>query len=139
MAMEYNGIAGALLDDLYASDTEIQPERRSLMLCNKCGFGHMIDDSHFDVKVYKCWTCGNRLYVDHPKRRGSLVCSRCGCDVEEENELSYCRDCLKLLSIHVYRVRGRTYGETVCTCGTTFIRRSPTQTFHSKDCRNHRS
>jgi hypothetical protein len=109
------------------------------MLCNKCGFGQMIDDSHFDVRVYKCWTCGNRIYVDHPRRRGSLVCSRCGNDVQAQNELGYCGDCLKLLNMHVDRVKGRTYGETVCMCGTTFIRKSPTQMFHSKDCRNHRS
>ena len=42
------------------------------MICNKCGFGHMFDDSHFDIKVYKCWACGNRIYVDHPKRWGFL-------------------------------------------------------------------
>ena len=139
MIVECGGVAWILFDDLYASDTQGHPERRNHMICNKCGFGHMVDDSHYDIKVYKCWVCGNRIYVDHPKRWGSFVCSRCGNDVDEENELGYCKDCLKLLAIHVDRVKGRTYGETVCACGTPFIRRSPTQMFHSKSCRNQRS
>jgi DNA-directed RNA polymerase subunit RPC12/RpoP len=140
MAEECNGIpTRVLVGDLYASDTGKQPERRNLMICNKCGLGHMVDDSHSDIRVYKCWACGNRIYVDHPKRWGYLVCSRCGNDVDEENELGYCRDCLRHLNINIDRVKGRTYGETVCACGTTFIRRSPTQMFHSKSCRNQRS
>jgi hypothetical protein len=105
------------------------------MVCDKCGFGYMIDDSYRDIRVFKCWVCGNRLYVDHPKRWGSFLCARCGDAMDEENELSYCRDCLKLLTMHAGRMHGRTYGETVCTCGITFIRRSPTQMFHSKHCR----
>jgi hypothetical protein len=110
-------------------------QKGETMVCEKCGFGHMIDDSYFDIKVFKCWVCGNRLYVDYPKRWGSLVCARCGSDMDEENELGYCRDCLKLLDIHVGRLKGRTYGESVCKCGTVFTRKSPTQMFHSKDCR----
>jgi hypothetical protein len=105
------------------------------MVCEKCGFGHMIDDSYFDIRVYKCWVCGNRRYVDYPKRWGSLVCARCGNDMDEENELGYCGSCLKLLNIHMGRLKGRTYGESVCKCGTVFVRKSPTQMFHSKDCR----
>ncbi len=109
------------------------------MICNKCGFGQMVDDSHYDIKVYKCWACGNRIYLDHPKRWGFLVCSRCGNDVDESNEFGYCKECLRLLSIHDARIKGRSYGKTVCACGAIFTRRSPTQTFHSKRCRNHRS
>jgi len=109
------------------------------MVCTKCGFGHMIDDSHYDVKVYRCWVCGNRNYVDHPKRPGSFVCARCGDDADEENGLGYCKDCLKRLNIHVPRMNGRTYGETTCACGTTFVKKSPTQMFHAKHCRNIRS
>ena len=105
------------------------------MVCDKCGFGYMVDDSYFDVKVLKCWVCGNRLYVDYPRRWGSLVCSRCGNDMIEENELGYCRECMKLLSVHMGRLKRRTYGESVCACGTHFVRKSPTQMFHSKDCR----
>ena len=33
-------------------------------------------------------------------------------------------------------MKGRNYGETVCVCGTRFTRKSPTQLFHSKECRN---
>ena len=105
------------------------------MVCDKCGTGHMIDDSYFDIKVYKCWVCGNRLYVDHPKKRGSLVCYRCGDDIDTENELGYCKGCLKLLNIRVEPIKERTYGETTCACGTTFIRKRPRHLFHAKDCR----
>ena len=111
-------------------------QKGETMVCDKCGFGHMIDDSYFDIKVFKCWVCGNRLYVDYPKRWGSLVCARCGNDMDEENELGYCRDCLKPLNIQAGRLKGRTYGESVCKCGTPFTRKSPTQMFHSKGCRN---
>ena len=72
----------------------------------------MVDDSYSDIKVYKCWVCGDRLYVDHPKRRGSLVCSRCGDDKDAKNKLGYCNNCLKLLNINLERTQGRNYGET---------------------------
>ena len=109
---------------------------RGLMLCNKCGVGIMIGDHHGDVMVHKCWVCGNRIYADHPKRWGGFVCSRCNGDLDEMNELGLCRDCLKLLHIHGGRMKARTYGETICVCGRKFIRKSPTQRFHSKRCRN---
>ncbi len=105
------------------------------MVCDKCGFGYMLDDSHRDIQVFKCWVCGNRVYVGHPKRRGAIICARCGDEVEEQNQFCYCDDCLKLLNLQATRMHGRTYGETVCKCGATFIRRSPTQVFHSRDCR----
>jgi hypothetical protein len=111
------------------------------MICNKCGAGYMVDDSHNDVKVYKCWVCGNRLYVDHPKKWGYLVCCRCGEDVEIKNEWGYCDSCLRLFNLsfertaNAERTKERTYGKTTCTCGTTFVRKSPTQMFHAKECR----
>jgi hypothetical protein len=79
------------------------------MVCEKCGFGHMISDNHGDVQVYKCWVCGNRTYTDHPRRAGGLVCSRCGCDMDERNQLGWCKECIKLLNIHVHRAKRRTY------------------------------
>ncbi len=105
------------------------------MVCGKCGSPYMVDESYSDIKVYKCWVCGDRLYVDHPKRSGTLVCSRCGDDLDTENGLGYCRACSRLLHIHVEPMMERTYGETTCACGTTFIRKSPRQLFHAKDCR----
>lgn len=105
------------------------------MVCDKCGSMYMVDDSDRDIRVYKCWVCGNRLYVDYPKRDGSLVCSRCGHDMDTENELGYCSNCVKLLNLNVERLKDRTYGETRCACGKTFIKKSPTQMFHAKDCR----
>ena len=81
------------------------PEEAKPMLCDKCGFGYMVDDSYHDIKVYKCWVCGNRIYLDHLRRRGSLVCSRCGADMDRQNELGYCKDCLKLLNIDPERMR----------------------------------
>ena len=105
------------------------------MVCSKCGSGYMVDDSYSDVKVYKCLVCGNRLYVDHPKRLGSLICSRCGDGMDTENELGYCNKCLNLLNVDAERMKERTYGETTCACGATFIRKSPRQQFHAKDCR----
>jgi hypothetical protein len=109
--------------------------RRKAMVCGKCGSPYMLDDSCSDIKVYKCWACGNRLYVDHPKRRGSLTCSRCGGDMDTENKLGCCAACMKLLNIHAVRTKGRTYGETMGARGTTFIRKSPAQLLHNRDCR----
>jgi hypothetical protein len=125
----------AAIDSVSLRPTTENHYKGGSMVCDKCGFGYMIDDSYFDVKVFKCWVCGNRLYIDYPRRWGSLVCSRCGNDMTEENELGYCRECMKLLNVHMGRLKGRTYGESVCACGTTFVRKSPTQMFHSKDCR----
>ncbi len=105
------------------------------MVCCKCGSGYMVDDSHRDIRVLKCWACGYRIYPGHPKKSGSLVCTRCGSDINEENALSLCNDCLSLFNIHAEGLKGRTYGESVCACGKTFMRNSPTQLFHSKTCR----
>jgi DNA-directed RNA polymerase subunit M/transcription elongation factor TFIIS len=112
-----------------------QYKEEDKMMCGKCGSSYMVDDSYEGVKVYKCWACGNRLYVDHPKRSGSLVCSRCGDDVDTENVLGYCRSCSTHLNPHVEQMLVRTYGESTCACGTTFVRRSPRQLFHAKECR----
>jgi len=112
-----------------------EPTRRGPMLCEKCGCGCMVDDSYSDISVYKCWVCGNRIYPDHPKRFGALVCSRCGRDMDEKNALSLCKDCLKLLNLPIHRLKGRNLGVTVCSCGRRFVRKSPTQLFHSKACR----
>jgi DNA-directed RNA polymerase subunit M/transcription elongation factor TFIIS len=111
----------------------INKDKGGPMICHKCGFGHMVDDSRHDIRVLKCWVCGERIYPDHPKRSGALVCSRCGSDMDEKNALSLCKNCLSLLNIHL---KGRSYGETVCACGTRFTRKSPTQLFHSKECRD---
>ncbi len=108
------------------------------MICRKCGFGHMVDDSNHDVRVLRCWICGDRVYLDHPKRSGLLVCCRCGSDMDEKNALSLCKDCLHLLNFHAERMKERTYGASVCACGTTFLRKSPTQLFHSRECRKSR-
>ncbi|HVN25938.1 MAG TPA: hypothetical protein VMT71_18365 [Syntrophorhabdales bacterium] len=105
------------------------------MLCDKCKSGYMVDDSHYDVKVFKCWVCGNRFYPDHPKRQGDLVCSRCGEDLEPGNHSGYCKNCLKYVNLNAEPMKERTYGQTTCACGTIFIRKSPRQMFHSKDCR----
>ena len=106
------------------------------MTCEKCGVGFMINDTLHEVEVYKCWVCGNRSYVGHPRRDGSLVCGRCGDDLTE-NEIGrgYCAQCLRLARLNTEHLKERTYGETVCACGTPFIKRGPTQTFHSRACR----
>jgi hypothetical protein len=105
------------------------------MICQKCGVGHMVDDSRHGITVFKCWVCGDRTYPEHPKRSGAFVCSRCGDDMEEKNELGLCKNCLRVLNIHAVRLKERNYGEFVCACGTTFMRKSPSQLFHSKECR----
>ncbi len=74
------------------------------MQCHKCGLGHLIDDSSIGIEVYRCWICGNRVYVGHPKRSGASVCSRCGNDRDDVNELGYCDDCPKFLNIHFNRM-----------------------------------
>lgn len=63
------------------------------MLCDKCGMPHMIEDSTSGIEVYRCWVCGNRMYVNHPKRSGLLTCSKCGRPIEEKNVLNYCTKC----------------------------------------------
>jgi hypothetical protein len=101
------------------------------MLCQKCGFGHMVDDSHHDIRVFKCWVCGERIYPGYPKRSGALVCSRCGSHMDETNELSVCMDCMKLLNIPTERLKGR---------NSLRLRRDiheekSIQSLHSKECR----
>ena len=71
----------------------------------------MVDDSDTGIKVYKCWACGNRVYVDHPKRSGSLVCSRCGDDLDTTDGLGYCKDCSRFLHIHAEPMMVRTHGD----------------------------
>ena len=105
------------------------------MICQKCGCGHMVDDSRHDIKVFKCFVCGDRIYPDHPKRSGAFVCSRCLNEIAETNPLGLCNDCSRSLGLHADRLKGRSYGRTTCACGMTFTRKSPTQLFHSKECR----
>ena len=108
------------------------------MLCCKCETGFMVDDSHHDIKVIKCLVCGERVYAGHPKRWGDFVCSRCGDDLDEANELSLCQGCLNVLGIPTRALKKRTYGKTTCPCGTTFTRKSSTQSFHCKQCKSRR-
>ena len=84
--------------------TKENRQKGGSMLCDKCGFGYMVDDSYFDVKVLKCWVCGNRLYVDYPRRWGSLVCSRCGNDMIEENDFGYCRELRQATQITISKL-----------------------------------
>ena len=68
------------------------------MVCEKCGVGHMIDDTFGQVEAYRCWVCGNRIYVGYPKRSGSCVCSRCGDIRNEENGFDCCEACVALIA-----------------------------------------
>jgi len=106
------------------------------MVCHKCETGLMVDDSHHDTKVIKCLTCGERIYAGYPKRSGALVCSRCGNDLDTPNRLTLCPKCQNVLGVRGRPWRGRRYGETTCPCGATFIRKSPTQVFHSEQCKS---
>jgi hypothetical protein len=105
------------------------------MICQKCGCRHMVDDSQHEIKVLRCFVCGDRIYLDHPKRSGAFVCWRCGSEMAEKNPLGLCNDCLRLLGLHTERLKARNYGQTTCACGMAFTRTSPTQLFHSKECR----
>jgi DNA-directed RNA polymerase subunit RPC12/RpoP len=105
------------------------------MICDKCGANAIVDDSYMDIRVYKCWVCGNRIYVDYPRRIGSLICMRCGDDMEGENEFNLCPKCLVLLKMGKTRMKKRTYGESDCVCGIHFVRKSPTQVFCSSECK----
>lgn len=78
------------------------------MLCDKCGTPHMIEDSTPQIEVYRCWVCGNRMYVNHPKRSGLLTCSKCGGTIEEKNALNYCRKCWEGLQIFKRKQSGGT-------------------------------
>jgi len=109
------------------------------IVCHKCETGLMVDDSHHDIKVIKCLACGERVYAGYPKRWGALVCSRCGRDLGAPNQLTLCPNCQNVLGIRVRPLRGRTYGETICPCGTTFTRKSPSQVFHSTKCKSQRT
>jgi hypothetical protein len=99
--------------------------RRDQMVCDKCGSGDMVDDSYYDVRVYKCWVCGNRAYVDYPKRNGSLVCSRCGDNMDTKNELGYCEECLKLVKLDVEKTKEHSSEEDRSASDKIFIRKSP--------------
>ncbi len=76
-------------------------------MCDKCGCGFMIDDSDHEIVVFRCWVCGNRIYLDHPKRSGALVCSRCCATMLKKNELGLCTKCLKVLKISTEWIGGR--------------------------------
>ena len=106
------------------------------MVCHKCETGFMVDDSHRDIQVIKCLVCGERVYAGHPKRWGDSVCSRCGDDLDEANELCLCPSCLNVLGIRARALRERTYGDTNCPYGKAFTRKSPTQVFHSTQCKS---
>ena len=84
------------------------------MICEKCGTGLLVDDSHHDIKVLKCVSCGDRIYAGHPKRWGALVCCRCGDDLDEANELSLCQGCQRALGIPARSLKKRICGETTC-------------------------
>lgn len=104
------------------------------MICSKCGHG-MIQDLFEREQVFKCWVCGNREYVGCSKRIGTDACVKCGDPVETNDGPQYCSACLKFIHIGD-TCADRTYGEALCRCGTIFIRKSPTQTYHSRNCRN---
>jgi len=105
------------------------------MICHKCGSGYMVDDSYRDIEVLRCWLCGERIYPGHPKRSGLLVCSRCGDELDEANPAGLCTNCSRDHGMDTEWLKERSYGETVCICGATFIRKSPRQHFHSPACR----
>jgi hypothetical protein len=63
----------------------------------------MIEDSTSKIEAYRCWVCGNRSYVNHPKRSGLLTCVKCGGMIEEKNALNYCRKCWD--GLQVFRKR----------------------------------
>jgi predicted RNA-binding Zn-ribbon protein involved in translation (DUF1610 family) len=96
----------------------------------------MVDESDHDIKVFRCLSCGQRIYPDYPKRSGVFVCSRCGSEMDEKNELSLCKNCLRLVNIHAEGLKRRDYGEAVCICGTKFTRKRPNQLYHSKNCKH---
>ncbi len=85
-------------------------DKGASMICQKCGFGYMVDDSHHDLRVFKCWVCAERIYRDYPKRSGALACSRCGSAMEEKNALKLCKDCARFANLQTHHLRGRTYG-----------------------------
>ena len=90
----------------------------------------MVDDSYFDIKVYKCWVCGNRLYVDYPKRLGSLACFRCGDPVDVRSGQGHCASCLKVLGLKRDPVKARACRETNRMGGRSFSRKKePPQLF----------
>lgn len=66
----------------------------------------MVEDTTSEIEVYRCWVCGNRRYVNHPKRSGLLMCSKCGEPVEGKNVLNYCKTCWEGLQIFKKRKIG---------------------------------
>lgn len=92
-------------------------KRQVVMLCEKCGMPHMIEDFTSEVEVYRCWVCGNRIYVNHPMCGGFLTCSRCGGPIGEKNVLTYCRKCWD--GLRIFKKRGsRISSGQLSSCNT---------------------
>ena len=77
--------------------------QREPIACGKCGYGWMIADSDYGIKVLRCWVCGNRVYPDYPKKRGGLVCTECGESMRKKNDLDLCTKCLKYFGMYAAR------------------------------------
>lgn len=103
------------------------------MICLKCDH-EMVKDEFDGVNVFKCWCCGNRIYMDYLPRIGVEACVKCGDPIKPGNGIQYCPECMKFIHSGNTCLANRTYGETVCRCGIVFVRKTPTQTYHSKDC-----
>ncbi len=92
--------------------------KKGTVICDKCG-EMMVADHDLSVNVMRCWKCGNRTYLGFPKRLG-----------HEPDETDIARSAL-----HNRHYKGRAYGPQVCPCGVSFIKKGPTQIYHSKECR----
>jgi predicted nucleic acid-binding Zn-ribbon protein len=80
--------------------------------CPKCGDATWPDPR--DSTIHYCPTCGWRYYP------------RVNVAEEKQDHIE------KMKS---YKLEGRRYGEYKCPCGVVFLRKSPSQEFHTRACR----
>jgi len=62
---------------------------------------YMLDDSYSDIEVYKCWVCVTDSMSIIQRDRVLSCVPDGGDDLDMENELGYCKTCLRLLTPHV--------------------------------------
>jgi predicted nucleic acid-binding Zn-ribbon protein len=83
--------------------------------CPKCGDETMPDAR--DSTIHYCPTCGWRYYP------------RVNVAEEKQDHKEKTKS---------YKLEGRRYGECKCPCGVVFLRKSPSQEFHTRACRRDR-
>lgn len=123
---------------MFSSYKRKQNENIGVMWCPHCSAGmEPIVEPKIEILVYRCWTCGERLYPRFKTLSASYrwtpgnetTCVRCDKPmVVDEKGHKKCRQCLDALR--------KDYGEDHCIiCGELFTKHVPWQkTCKTREC-----